>query len=83
MRCLGAIGVLTILAGLAFVPLGCNPGGVTGPGGFCDPDVPWGTSGAFRQYEKDLIKCTPRGPPYVRSPDIRRIGPPTRFDRAD
>jgi hypothetical protein len=81
MRRLGAIG-LTILAGLAFVPLGCNPGGVTGPGGFCDPDVPWGTSGGFRQYEKDLIKCTPRGPPYVRS-DIRRIEPPIGSERAD
>jgi hypothetical protein len=68
MRRLGAIGVITILVLLTFVPVGCNPGGVSGPGEYCDPDIlaPSGTSGVFRQYEKDLNKCLNRGPPYHR-----------------
>ena len=58
MRRLGT-GVLALSASLALLSSGCDTGGVTGAGGFCDPDVlvPAGTSGAFRQYQKDLDRC--------------------------
>ena len=56
-----AVALVCVLA--ALTPLACNAGGVAGPGGFCDPDVlaPEGTSGSFRQYQKDWDRCRAGG----------------------